>query len=380
MAQKEKIVLNIFIDAFGWELLQENSFLPEVTPHQHRLESIFGYSSACIPSILMGCRPQEHGYWTSFYYSPKTSPFKFLKPLGLIPGFIINRSRIRHYIDRLAKKVMNWQGYLSFYNFPFKHISLFDYYEKENFYEPGATPVPTIFDYLVQEKIPYFSFNQDMSEDDQFERLSTHIEAQDIEFAYLSLTKIDAMAHMNERTSTVLKGQLKKYEQKIQEIYDLASKNYKEVTLNIFSDHDMAPVKSSVDIMSLIDATDLKYKRDYTAVYDSTMARFWPLNAEAEEKIRQALANTSQGRFVSDDELKKMGTYYPDGRFGELIFVLEEGLLIIPSYMGEKIIPGMHGYLPDNKYSYSMCLTNQKYEKKLSCITDIHQLMKDSLG
>lgn len=111
MAQEDKIVLNIFIDAFGWQSLQENAFLPEVTPHQHRRKSIFGYSSACIPAILMGCRPQEHGYWTSFYDSPKTSPFKFLKPLGLIPGF---------------------------------------------------------------------SFDQDMSEDEQFEKLSTHIKARDI--------------------------------------------------------------------------------------------------------------------------------------------------------------------------------------------------------
>ena len=131
--------------------------------------------------------------------------------------------------------------------------------------------------------------------------------------------------------------------------------------------------------MSLIDKTDLKYNRDYTAVYDDTMARFWPLNDRAEKEIRQALADTPERRFVTNDQLKEMGTYQPDGRFGKLIFVLDEGLLIIPSYMGGKIIPGMHGYLADNKYSYSMCLTNQKYDKKLNCITDIHQLMKDSL-
>ena len=369
----------MFVDAFGWELLKENPFLPEIAPHQHKLESVFGYSSACIPSILMGCKPQEHGYWSSFYYSPKTSPFKFLSPLGLVPKFIINRSRIRHYVDRLAKKVMNWKGYLSFYNFPFKHIGLFDYYEKENFYQPGSTPVPTIFDHLVANKIPYFSFDQDMDEELQFDMLADHIKAQDIEFAYLSMTKVDGKAHMNERSQAPVKDQIRYYEKRIKEAYDLAGEYYENVVLNVFSDHDMAPINNSVDVMKVIEGTGLKFNKDYTAVYDSTMGRFWPFNENAEKKIAEALATIPEGKLLTDDELKAMGTYYPDSRFGKMIFILEEGTLIIPSFMGEKPIPGMHGYLPDTKHAYSMCVTNQEYDKKLDCITDVYQLMKDSI-
>ncbi|NQZ56962.1 MAG: alkaline phosphatase family protein [Lentisphaeraceae bacterium] len=379
MKKKEKIVLNMFVDAFGWELLQENPFLTETAPHQHRLESVFGYSSACIPSILMGCKPQEHGYWTSFYYSPKTSPFKFLSPLGLVPKFIINRSRIRHYVDKLAKKVMKWKGYLSFYNFPFKYIGLFDYYEKENFYEPGSTTKPTIFDHLVENNIPYFSFDQDMDEELQFDMLADHLRAQDIDFAYLSMTKVDGKAHMNERSQSPVKDQIKYFEGRIQGAYDIASEYYEDVVLNVFSDHDMAPITNSVDIMKVIEETGLKFSEDFVAVYDSTMARFWPFNDRAEKIIGEVLAKVPEGKMLTDSELKSMGTYYADDSFGKMFFILEEGTLIIPSFMGEKPIPGMHGYLPDSKHSYSMCVTNQKYDKKLNCITDIYQLMKDCI-
>jgi hypothetical protein len=379
MQKKEKIVLNFFIDAFGWELLQENPFLTDIAPYRHKLESIFGYSSACIPSILMGCPPQEHGYWTSFYYSPKTSPFKFLKKFSILPGIVMKRSKVRNQVDKYVKRKLNWKGYLSLYNFPFKHIGLFDYWERENFYEPGSTPKPTIFDHLVKENIPYFSFDQGMDEDFQFKKLEQHLKARDIRFSYLSLTQVDGKAHMNKRDSDTLKSQIKEYERRIKEIYLLAQENYEEVKLNIFSDHDMAPVKGAVDVIAKIEETDLKFNEDYVAVYDSTMARFWPLNERAEEVIKDTLQQIPEGTLVSDEEHKKMGTFYPDSRFGKLIFVLDEGALIVPSFMGEKAIPGMHGYLPHNKYSFSMCVTNQKYEKSLSRITDVYQLMKDSI-
>ena len=57
-------------------------------------------------------------------------------------------------------------------------------------------------------------------------------------------------------------------------------------------------------------------------------------------------------------ELAELGTLFPDRYFGELIFLVEEGVLIVPSHMGERPIRAMHGYHPDAPHSYASLLTN----------------------
>ena len=50
---------------------------------------------------------------------------------------------------------------------------------------------------------------------------------------------------------------------------------------------------------------------------------------------------------------------FPDAAFGELIFLVKEGILIVPSDMGERPIRAMHGYHPSEPQSYAALLTNQ---------------------
>jgi hypothetical protein len=66
----------------------------------------------------------------------------------------------------------------------------------------------------------------------------------------------------------------------------------------------------------------------------------------------------TEGRIVPDTELEELGTLFPDRYFGELIFLVDEGVLIVPSHMGERPIRAMHGYHPDAPHSYASLLTN----------------------
>ena len=98
---------------------------------------------------------------------------------------------------------------------------------------------------------------------------------------------------------------------------------------------------------------------DYAVVYDSTMARFWFFNERARQAITASLQQVSEGRILPDEELEQMRTLFSDRYFGELIFLADEGVLIVPSHMGERPIRGMHGYHPSAKQSYAMLCTNQ---------------------
>jgi hypothetical protein len=111
-------------------------------------------------------------------------------------------------------------------------------------------------------------------------------------------------------------------------------------------------------------------------VYDSTMARFWFFNARAREVITRALLEVPQGKILSDAELRELHVLFEDRYFGELIFLVEEGVLIVPSHMGERPIRAMHGYHPKDRHSYAALLTNQPgLPPEIQAIPDIYQLM-----
>jgi hypothetical protein len=106
------------------------------------------------------------------------------------------------------------------------------------------------------------------------------------------------------------------------------------------------------------------------------MARFWFFNERARDEIVSALQAVPQGRILPKEELQQLRAFFTDGYFGELIFLAREGVLIVPSHMGERPIRGMHGYHPDDPHSYAMLCTNQpEIPEDIAAIPDIFRLM-----
>src|SRR6476660_2891229 len=128
---KALLPLFVFIDACGWEIIKDDAFVEEVAPNRKRLTSVFGYSSACVPSILAGTWPVEHRNWCYFVYDPENSPFKSLRPLRWLPCSITSRRVFRRWLSKRLKERLQFEGYFDLYNIPFKHISLFDFTEKK---------------------------------------------------------------------------------------------------------------------------------------------------------------------------------------------------------------------------------------------------------
>jgi hypothetical protein len=52
MSDQKKLTLCVFIDALGWEVLQRHPFLDDILAVKAPLNTIFGYSSTCDPTIL----------------------------------------------------------------------------------------------------------------------------------------------------------------------------------------------------------------------------------------------------------------------------------------------------------------------------------------
>lgn len=375
---KPVLPLFVFIDACGWEIIKDDPFAHAFAPNRQRLESVFGYSSTCVPSILSGRWPVEHRNWCYFVYDPKHSPFKSLRKFNWLPKFITSRRRFRRWLSKFVKARLSFRGYFDLYNIPFKYISLFDFTEKKSPLQPGGmNRGANIFDFLETRSITYHVSDPQKGEVENLNDLMAFINSEWIDFAFVYWPELDGLLHRVGNKSPEIAPKLREYERWIEKLLAGAREHYEEVHLYIFSDHGMANCDEHLDLKSKVEALPLRFGVDYAAVYDSTMARFWFFNNEAREFITYCLKQVPQGRILPNDELEQLHCLFSDRYFGELIFLVEEGVLIVPSHMGERPIRAMHGYHPLDRHSYAALLTNQpEIPAEITAIPDIFKLMK----
>jgi len=379
---KAILPLFIFIDACGWEIIKDDAFCNTMAPNRRRLDSVFGYSSACVPSILSGRWPEAHRNWCYFVYDPKHSPFRFLKPYAWLPKAITSRRIVRRWLSKLVKVQLKFRGYFDLYNIPFKHISLFDFTEKKSPLRPrGMNCGANIFDFLEESEIAYHVSNPARSETENLDAMLQELKAGRIDFGFVYWPDLDGLLHREGNQSPDISPKLRGYEARLRQLLDAAQEQYAEVRLYVFSDHGMANCDTLLDLKRSIDQLPLRMGQDYVVVYDSTMARFWFFNERARRLLTERLRETPDGAIVPDAELERLHCLFPDRYFGELIFLLREGVLLVPSHMGERPIRAMHGYHPEEKHSYAALLTNQpNLPDDVTAIPDIYRLMvRDAL-
>lgn len=375
--ESKKLALFVFIDAFGWELLQRHSFLDDLLRTKVPLGTVLGYSSACDPTILTGKLPREHGHFSCFYFAPQASPFGLCRLLGALPRSLARRARVRRLLSGAIQRWHGYTGYFQLYNVPFRYLPLFDYAEKRDIYQPGGIDggVPTIFDHLRERGIPFHLSDWRRREADNLRSLEEAIGRGQVEFAYLYLAEMDAVLHAHGTRSPRAAEKIRWYSTRIRHLVERARRQYGAVHLHVFSDHGMAEVTGSCDLMGRIDALGLRFGIDYAAIYDSTMARFWFLAEAARERIAGALEAEPRGQILSRDQLSACGCDFAEDKYGELFFLMDPGVLICPSFMGETRLAGMHGYDPECRDSLAMFASNVVPDPLPKRLDDLYGLM-----
>lgn len=354
MSGRKELALFVFIDALGWEVFSRHAFLQELWATASPMETVLGYSCTCDPTILTGCMPHEHGHF-SFFLKDRSerSPLRHLRWLNLLPSKLVDRGRVRRLLSRAVASQYRFDGYFQLYETPFDVLPYFDYSEKRDIYQPGGIlgGQPTIFDSLRARNIPFSLSDWRRSEPENLRQLSGEVEQGEIQFAYLYLAGLDGILHAEGTQSSRASQHLAWYETEIRKILLKSSATYDNVRVYLFSDHGMTDVRQHLDLQNMLRRLPLTFGKDYVAYFDSTMARFWFQNPNAESQIRGLLAGVNDGRVLDDAELRQFGVLFDDRRYGELIFLCDPGVLLCPSFMGKRPLAGMHGYDPRDRHS-----------------------------
>lgn len=383
MSSAGSVHVFVLIDALGWNLLKDRSFLPDILPYRRRLRTILGFSSGAIPTILTGLPPAATGHWNLFYYDPAGSPFRWLRPLGFLPDSILNHRVTRKILKEMGRRVLGLGPLFECCVAP-RFLPYFNWVEKRNIYGyNGIETARSFFDELARAAVPHRIYSYHDCGDAEILRRAGADLARGADAVYfLYLCEMDHFLHEHREDARKIEERLAWYEVQLRQLYRTATANCSRLSFSVFSDHGMAPVRERYDLVRDVRSLGFRMPGDYLAVYDSTMARFWFFNEQARAGITAHLRESRCGRILSDQELRQHGVFFEDRRFGELIFLLEAGYMIGDGdFNGPRWDPaGMHGYHPDDADSDAAFLSNHEPSYPMETIADLHTHMRHAIA
>ncbi len=377
------INIHIIIDGLGWEVVKHCSAFNFLTQVQRPLDTVLGFSSSAIPTILTGKLPDEHGRGNLFYKSD-ASTFPLFSIMKKAPSFLTNFSLPSRALKKVLllanKKYTGFKGYYQAYDFPVNRLSSIAICEDSNIFSPnGISGSKTIFDHYVDSNTRWKCFSyKEFCDSDILSNVSDDCILSDLEHCFVYLCEYDAFGHANAHHKNSMISKANDYGKSLKSIYTTLNNYFDEVNMTVCSDHGMVPLISTIDIMTALKQNSFLNDSEYEVILDSTMARFYCHTDNAKNQIVATL-ELFDGSFLSSKELTQ---YHFDfkGQYGSLIFIVNEGLQISPSHMGRVPCKGMHGYRPDIPNMKACFLSSYIPNKCPTHISDLLSVYREKIS
>lgn len=373
-----RVGLVVLIDALGWSYLKDRDLLPDILKFRKDVRTVLGFSCGAIPTILSGLSPAQSGHWNLFYYCPEKSPFRWVRLLSPLPNRLLNDRIVRRGVRFISQQLSNFGGYFQIYGVPTELLPYFDICEKNDIYKPGGVP-GSIFDLLEEAQVPYRSYSYHELSDEQIIREARRdLKTGKYEFYFVYLSELDAFLHDFCADRPRVNQQIDRYAKWLRELYATAAQYSGDVDFFVLSDHGMTPKRAGFDLIKEVGSLGLSVPRDYIALYDSTMARFWFFNPSAESHLIQKLGALNCGRILNAEEKKRFGIDFTDNRFGDAIFLMKPGVVIEPSFWGKLGPAGMHGFDPEvDPDASAIFFANRNPERPVHSLHDVNAVIVD---
>jgi hypothetical protein len=352
-----RLTLVVLVDALRHDYVARMPWLRSLAAESAtgRLREDFGFLPRA--AYFGGLSTSEHGFTNMFAFDPVRSPF------GHARGLPTSRSGrdvedvflIRQWLESEARRRVSpfAASYLSTIEIPLDLLPDFTPTEQHAPWDPRVG-YRSLFADLDAQGTEWFacSWPETNALPDHSDRgLVTETMARvrpPCRFAYLHLQELDGIGHAYGPESSEVHQCLARTDALLAETLDALERRFDQVDVILFGDHGMVSVTGTTDLWTALTAAPIHLGRDVSFFLDSTMARFWFKNSAARRHVVDALAPLA-GRVLDAQDLEALDLTGCDPRNGELYFLADPGVLILPNFFQRRGRPckGMHGYHPD---------------------------------
>jgi len=333
----------LLVDALGWELAEKHGRFAPSLPHRRKIETILGFSSGALPTLFTGRMPEEHGRWLMYRRAQGETPFRGFGALRLLPERVQRSGRLARLLTRTVAR-RGVRGYFHLYEVPRWLLAEFDLAEREDPFAPGGLPGDSLWDHLERRGVRWRRWNWRTPEDQNLAALARQLAEGDEDLLFCYTAELDTLLHVEGSRGAGVQARLERYPEWIETLEREAARRGERLWVYLFSDHGMVDVTRTVDVAARLRALPVRWPRDYLVFLDATMARFWWRGEKARALVREALDREPHGHWLDDATLAREGARFPNREYGEDLFLLAPGAMVVPSFMGTSPLKAMHGY------------------------------------
>jgi len=369
----------LFVDALGWRLARSRPGFAAELPHRREIATILGFSSGALPTAFSGRLPREHGRWLMYRRAGlEPSPFSHFEHLRWLPPRLRRSWRLSRWLTRVVER-RGVRGYFNLYEVPVEELPRFDLAEKADLFAPGGLPVETLWDVLARRGVRWRGWNWRTPEERALAELRGRVAAGEEDFLFLYTADLDALLHREGSRGEGVRARLDRYGAWLRELLAAPRPHGRPLWIYLCSDHGMVDVVETVDVRARLRALPERPGRDYVAFYDSTMARFWWRSAGARAAVQAALAAEPRGRWLGADERAREGVDFRAAEYGDDVFLLRPGALVLPSYMGSRPVAAMHGYDAAHPDMTALLASNRELPEDVRHLADLRGFLEREL-
>lgn len=332
-------ILIIFIDSLPFALLPRMPFLGKQA-QQWPINPGFGYSVNTHAELFAGLLPDDLGYFGEWMYNPAQSPGARLRPIlplldAIFRPYVLNRG-LQFLLTRRYRPGHPMP------NIPLRHLDKFAL-EGEHIQSPEF-PFPTLFTQFPHlHALQYRGIGRPKGERDAYIFEQGLAAIPDHSALYVPLPDLDGFGHLYGIDGEPYLRHLARLDEWVRELSQTFLEHYEDGHVFVISDHGMVNVEKGV-YLDIEEKIGRASEQTYLYFSDANLLRIWVFDPDLHPQLRVFLEEFGHGQLLDSAQRQEYGLTSP--RFGDYIYVLDEGLAFQPSTFARHIPKGMHGYHP----------------------------------
>lgn len=368
-------VLIVFIDAFGPDQLARFDEFFSFLPYRKSLHGILGYSSGALPTILTGQTPNMHGRMCLFSARKEgeTSILRPMKWLGLLPKVVHERSKVRRVAEKILKTSAKLEGYVALHKVPPELFEWLDMPEREDMFQADQIGgVPTFLAEARKAGLSVYAAPWQLPEEQRWIHSFEALSQQKPDLAFLYATTLDGVMHREGPNGFTAPDAAEIIANNINRAREIMASDGSTLTSLVIGDHGMAEVDKVFDPRKMLARVGTM-----KLFVDSTMIRAWGTDQELSRLRNEVETENWPGTWLQDEDLasRKVPKDYV---FGRAIFLLNEGGIYAPSFLGGRVA-GMHGYDTGCACTKAAIASDRPINEGVVAIDNISNIVKESL-